>query len=169
MASFLPSFSNIVHKLQVEVALFNQLKGGLKEANRHRVSVVTTTSATPTASFVFIAPWAGSVESVIVASATPTTSTSGNSVTFEVIDVTQSNAILLNGDTFVSKTELVANTGVAFYNPGPSISNGSVAYQFNAGDLIEVKGVVNGTPSGYTPGVTNLVVTMTPADPKVAF
>ena len=169
MSAFLPSFSNIVHKLQVEVALFNQLKGGLKESNRKRIPVVTTTSASPTASFVVIAPWAGSVESILVASATPTTSTSGNSVTFEVIDVTKSNAILLNGDTYVSGTELVANTGVAFYNAGPSISNGSVAYQFNAGDLIEIKGVVNGTPSGYTPGATNVVVTLTPSDPKAAF
>jgi hypothetical protein len=124
----LPSFSNLVHKYAVEVALFNQLKAGFKEANRQRIPAVVTTSNSPSAVKVFVAPWAGSVESLIVAGATGTTSgsTNGNSVTFTVTDLT-TGVILFTGDTYVNATELVANTGVGFFNSAPAMSNGARA------------------------------------------
>jgi hypothetical protein len=166
--SLLPNFSNLVHKLQMEVSLFNQLKAGFKESNRNRFPVAINTS-TGTAVTMFIAPWSGRIESLIVASATPTTSTSGASVTFTVADVT-SSASLFIADTYANATELISNTGVGFYNAQPGLSNGVPVSSFNAGDVITVKGVVTGsTPAGYTAGVTNVVVTLVPTDPKASF
>jgi hypothetical protein len=168
--SFLPTFSNIVHKLQVEVALFNQLKAGLKESNRKRIPFTSTTTAgAGSYTTVFVAPWDGSVESLIVASATPTTSTGSAYVTFTVANKTVSDAVLLVGDTYINQTELIANQGAAFFNPAPAMSNGARNPQFHAGDVIEVKGATTGSPSGYTPAATFCLLTLTPTDPKASF
>jgi hypothetical protein len=166
--SFLPNFSNIVHKLGIEVALWNQLKGGLKESNRKRIPVTidTNTGAFVTA---FVAPWDGSVESLIVASGTPTTSTNSAYVTFTVANKSQSDAALMVGDTYVNQTELVANVGAAFMNPAPAMSNGARNPSFKAGEVIEVKGVTTGSPAGYSKGSTFCLLTVTPVDPKASF
>lgn len=166
--SFLPSISNIVHKLQVEVALFNQLKGGLKESNRKRMMVTVDTSA-DTFGTVFVAPWDGAVESVVVAAATPTVSTSSAYVTFTVANKSVSDAVLFAADTYTSATELVANCGVPFFNPAPAMSNGARVASFKAGDVIEVKAATTGSPSGYTPASTPVLLTLVPTDPKAAF
>lgn len=167
MAGLLPSFSNIVHKLQVEVALFNQLKAGFKESNRKRYFSTITANNTPVV--FFIAPFDGSVESVIVASPSgATTSSSGNTVTITVVDK-NGGAVLLTGDTYANATELAVNTGAAFFNPGPAISNGARAKQFSAGDVLEINGLVTGTPGITSSNTLNIVTTITPTDPLASF
>ena len=168
MPGLFPSnFSNLVHKLPMDIAVLRSIIGGFKESNRRRISTSINTS---TGAYVvtFIAPWAGTIEGLLVASATPTTSSNGNSVTFTVNDLT-SSAALLTADSFVSGQELVANTGVLFSNAAPAMSNGARAQAFAAGDVIEVKGVTNGSPSGYTAGVTNIQLVVVPVDPHAAF
>ena len=167
--SFLPALSNIVHKLQVEVALFNQLKGGLKESNRKRVMVSADTTGAGSFGIVFVAPWDGAVESLVVASATPTTSTSSAYVTFTVANKSVSDTVLFAADTYTSATELAANIGTPFFNTAPAMSNGSRVASFKAGDILEIKSATTGSPAGYTAASTPMLLTLVPTDPKAAF
>lgn len=165
--AFLPSFSNIVHKLQVEVALFNQLKAGLKESNRKRIPFNIV--ANNTAVVEYVCPWDGAVESLIIASPSgATTSSSGNTVTVTVID--KNGAVtLFTADTFANTQELAVNTGAAFFNAGPAMSNGARTRQFLAGDVITVTATVTGTPGISNANSLNVVLTLTPTDPKASF
>lgn len=167
MAGLLPSFSNVVHKLAVELAVWNALKGGLKESNRRRIPMTITANASAVVEY--IAPWDGSVEGLIIASPDgATTSSSGNTVTTTVVNK-NGGATLFTADTYVSLTELAVNTGVAFFNAGPAISGGGRVSQFKAGDVLTVTGAVSGSPGITSSGHLNIVLTLTPTDPKAAF
>jgi hypothetical protein len=165
--SFLPSFSNIVHKIGVEVALFNQLKAGLKESNRKRIPFTIQANNTPVVEY--IVPWDGSVEGIIAASPTAATvSSSGNTVTMTVINK-NGTVTLFTADTYANTTELGINTGAAFFNTAPAMSNGARNPQFKAGDVITFNALVTGAPGITSSDSVNVVLTLTPTDPKASF
>ena len=94
-----------------------------------------------------------------------TTSTAGNSVTVEVIDVTKSLTIA-TFDTYANQTELIADEAVA-YNFAPALSGGQAITQFSAGDLLAVKVTSNGS-SGFSGNMAAVSVAVTPNDKHYA-
>ena len=157
-------FSNIMHKPAVRTQMLESVAGGLKEANRKRQTNQITADGSD--HNVFVAPWSGYVEELYIASPAATTSTSSNSVTVTVDNITQSTT-LVSFDTFVNGVELLANKGIKVdFNFG--ISGGRVLSQYNAGDLIAISVTINGTLSGLSSSsVFSINTAFTPNDKKV--
>lgn len=160
-------FSNLLHKPNVRVANLQQVVGALKETNRKRVQ--NTITADGTAVKTFVAPWTGFVEELIIAGPAATSSSAGNSVTVQVLNVTQSNAVIASFDTYANLTELVANSGVKVRFQ-PAVSGGQALANFNEGDVLALKITVNGSVSGWTSGsIVQLGTAFTPNDKNYAF
>ena len=165
--SILSAFSNILHKQNVRVANLSEIADALKEVNRKRVSK-TLVQANNTPVHMFVAPFDGYVEEIMVAPTAATTSTNGNSVTVSVINLTQSSKVMATFDTYTNKTELVANTGtkVSF---APGVSSGQALTAFRMGDVLSVNVLLNGTVSGWTTAnMVDMNVAFTPNDKHFA-
>lgn len=157
--SLVEAFSNILHKKNIRIANLDQIHGALKELNRKRT---TTFPVTGTALNFFVAPYSGFVEQFLMVAGQSTTSTSGNSVTVQILDVTQSNKVLATFDTYANLTELVADQAVG-YAFAPALSGGQAITQFNAGDLLAIKVTSNGS-SGFSGDMKAVSVAVTPND-----
>src|SRR5260221_13416623 len=101
------NFSNIIHKVAMRIANLEQVIPGFREANRKRLFF--TIQANNTAVVEWVAPYRGYIENMVISSPTAaTTSSSGNSVTLTVTDVTASKAILVK-DTFTDSFDFLQN------------------------------------------------------------
>jgi len=160
-------FSNLLHKQNVRVANLSELADALKEVNRKRVTK-TSVQANNTPVHVYVAPFNGYVEELIIAAAAATASTNGNSVTVTVQNVTSSNAVLATFDTYANVTELTANAGVNV-KFAPAISGGQALTSFKAGDVLSVNIQLNGSVSGWTSAtLADVNVAFTPNDKHFA-
>jgi hypothetical protein len=159
--------SNIIHKVAIRVANLTQLAGGFKESNRHRVGVNITADAADKS--VFVAPWDGSLESLIVSSPTASTSTGGNHVTLAFKNIT-TGVTIATYDTLTNTFELLQNRGVELDLSGAiSPSLGTPVSTFKKYDLLAIRITVTGAPGPTSASVMPTVFTIYPTDPKVAF
>jgi hypothetical protein len=159
-------FSNILHKKNVRIANLEQIADAFKEVNRKRIN--TNITADGSAVISYVAPHTGYVEEMVIAGPADTVSTTGNSITVEVLNVTQSNAVMAVFDTLTNGTELVADTGVKVRFT-PAVSGGVAQTAFEAGDVLSIKVTLNGTVSGWSAAsVVALNVAVTPNDKNYA-
>lgn len=164
--SLLTALSNIIHKRDVRVANLAEVAGGIKEHNRKRF--YNNITANNTAVSVMVAPWNGRIEDLWISSPTASTSSSGSHVTVTITDLTL-NTTLLSFDTFTNTTELLLNQGIEIVvNGGISPSTGLPFTGFNAGDVIQLKIQVTGTPGPTSASVMPTLFSISSTDSHFA-
>lgn len=159
--------NSILHKNAVRTASLEQISKGLNEHNKRRVA--SNITANNTAVKLFVAPWNGVFDSIVVSSPTATTSTSGNHVTVTVTNVT-TGAVIYTFDTYTNGAELLADQGVLLSAGSVAISpiNGLPVSNFKQYDLISVKIQVTGTPGPTSSSVMTTLFTAFPTDKNYA-
>lgn len=160
-------FNSIIHRQKVRVANLEQIAKGLNEHNKRRIA--SNITANNTAVKLFVAPWSGVFDSLVVSSPTATVSSSSNHVTITVINVTTS-VTLFTFDTYTNTTELLANQGVLLSAGSVAISpiNGLPVSNFKQYDLISVTIQVTGTPGPTSSSVMTTLFTAFPTDANYA-
>jgi len=166
LGNFKNILSNIIHKTAVRVSPVSAIAHGLQEHNRYRSEINLT--ANGSASTIFVAPWKGAVESLIVSSPAATTSTSSNHVTITLTDLT-TGTTLLSFDSYTNLQELALNTGtpiVASGAPAVSPATGVPVSEFNQFDVLQLTATVfsTGTLGITSSSVLPITWTVFPTD-----
>ncbi len=155
------AFSNIWHKFAWRTQMLESIAKPAHELNKKRVLVPAVASGSATV--VFVAPFDGYVEQVLIGSTAASVSTSGNSLSVEVDSVSTGNTLFLF-DTFANVTELVANYAIEV-DSVPGISDGLPLPTFKRDELVSVTVTLNGSVSGFTSSsVLPLSIAFTPAN-----
>jgi hypothetical protein len=161
-------FSNIVHKRDVRVANLENIAPGFKESNRQRLFFNLTAGGSD--AIIWVAPYKGSLQDLIVASPAATTSDSSNHVTITVTDLTTST-VLFATDSYTNSFELVENYGVLLSPGTPAVSpaTGLPFTEFSQYDVLEIKAEVTGTPGITASSVLPIVATVFVTDHNYAY
>jgi hypothetical protein len=113
-----------------------------------------------------VAPWKGSVESLIVSSPAATASDSSDHVTITLTDLT-TGVTLFSFDTNTNGLDFVENAGTPIVAAGvPAISpaTGLPISEFNQFDVLQLTATVAGTPGITSSSVLPITWTVFPTD-----
>lgn len=157
--------SNIIHKKEVELYPLIRLDKAFREHNRKRI--YNNITANNTYVNVWVAPYTGKMEDIWVSAPAQTTSTSGSNVTITLSDLTQGTT-LLSWNSYTNSLDFpAANTGIEIFTAvGISPSTGTPVSTFNAGDVLELKIQVVGTPGITSSSVLATLLGVTSTDPS---